>query len=63
MSLGAEACPVSDNYLKLSGVNVKFGGSPKSYAAAAEDCRGNHGYLSKISSQNELRAMEFLKGK
>ena len=61
--LGAAICPVSDNYLQLNGVNVKYGDSKKSYVAAGESCRSNHGYLAKISSQRELKAMEFLKGK
>ena len=59
---GTEICPVPDNYLKLSGVNVKFMASSKSYVTAEADCRKNHGYLAKISSQQELRALQFLKG-
>ena len=59
----SEICPASDNYLKFNGVNVKLGDNAKSYVAAGEDCRSSHGYLAKISSEQELKALEFLKGK
>ena len=49
--------------MKVSGVNVRLGGNAAPHLAAEQDCRNNHGYLAKISSEKELKAMKFLAGK
>ena len=57
-----EACPVSDEYLKFNGINIKVGGTTESFAVAEQNCRANHGYLGKISNEQEITAMRFLAG-
>ena len=59
---GEPACPASLNYIKLNGVNVRLVSSAKSYTAATDDCQANGGFLAKISTAEELLAMQILNG-
>ena len=59
---GEPVCPASLNYIKLNGVNVRLVSSAKSYTAATDDCQANGGFLAKISTAEELSAMQILNG-
>ena len=59
---GEPVCPTSLNYIKLNGVNVRLVSSAKSYTAATDDCQANGGFLAKISTAEELLAMQILNG-
>ena len=61
-STGVPTCPASIKYVNLNGINIRMGPSAKSYNAAADDCQANGGFLAKISTPEELLAMQILNG-
>ena len=59
---GEPTCPVSYKYVKLNGVNLRMGTSAKKYTDAADDCQEHGGFLAKISTAQELTAIQLLNG-
>ena len=56
-------------YMKLNGINIRMGtvtgtsvATVATYSAAADDCLANGGFLAKISTPQELLAMQILNG-
>ena len=54
---------MSYKYVKLNGVNLRMGTQAKTYTAAADDCQEHGGFLAKISTAQELTALQLLNGK
>ena len=53
---------MSYKYVKLNGVNLRMGTQAKTYTAAADDCQEHGGFLAKISTAQELTAIQLLNG-
>ena len=53
---------MSYKYVKLNGVNLRMGTTAKKYTDAADDCQEHGGFLAKISTAQELTAIQLLNG-